>query len=132
MGIQRWDMDGMLEYSARTGDVIGAEVRPYEMEKGDYVLFTDHEQVVADLEQQVIVAEQFCVEQDREITRLRAELAAKSKDAERYRWLRKFASDSNQVSGKTPTVVWVCEYSEGWNASFDKAIDQAMGEGNGR
>jgi hypothetical protein len=49
MGIQRWDMDGLLEYSARTGDVIGAEVRPYEMEKGSYVLFTDHEQVVAEL-----------------------------------------------------------------------------------
>ncbi|QIN95242.1 hypothetical protein DLP3_079 [Stenotrophomonas phage vB_SmaS_DLP_3] len=48
--------------------------------------------------------------------------------ADRYVWLRKFASDSNQVSGQTPILVWSGDYTVGWNAALDAAVDKAMGK----
>lgn len=107
MGIQRWGYDGCMS------------VVP--CPDGEYVALTDHERVVAELEQQVIVAEQVTVEQDREITRLRAELAAKSKDAARYRYIRDCTS--------ADAVDLVTDWSD---LELDQAIDSKMGEGNGR
>lgn len=70
---------------------------------------------------------------DREIDRLRAELAAKSKDAEskdaeRYRWLIR-----NWQFDKEASVSLVFDL-DGLDDTdkADAAIDSAMGEGNGR
>lgn len=123
MGIQRWDMDGLVEYSERTGDVIGADVRHYEMEKGSYVLFADHEAI---LEQVGLLWAHKLVERDNEIDRLRAELAAKSKDAERYAWLRERA-------GQDDDFVEIFIDNESYAPGhLDAQIDSAMGEGNVR
>lgn len=73
-------------------------------ECGDWVRFEDHEQVVADL---------------------RAELAAKSKDAERYAWLRERA-------GQDDDFVQIFIDNESYAPGhLDAQVDSAMGEGNG-
>lgn len=69
MGIQRWNFDG-------------AEIDVQSSGAGDYVLFTDHEQVVANLTKNHKENLDSWLTQRQEIDRLRAELAAKSKDAE--------------------------------------------------
>ena len=100
---------------------------------GEYVLFTDHEQVVADKDKTI----QACVDvhyadvskfselvkdRDREIDRLRAELAAKSKDAERYAWLRDRAG---QDGDRVEIFIDNESYAPG---HLDAQVDDAMGE----
>lgn len=121
--IKRWDMDGMLEYSARTGDVIGAEVRPYEMGKGSYVLFADHEQVVADLNAARKHDHKLLELADQNIARLRAEADSLRKDAGRYRWLRDEAPEEWDITrwlDSETQEIHVQDY-------LDRAIDDAMG-----
>lgn len=89
-------------------------------DQGTYVLFTDHKQVVAELEQRVIVAEDFCVERDREITRLRAELAAKSKEVQELH--SGIAKALDEIEDAGPKAL---KYAE-------QELRTAMGEGNGR
>lgn len=122
MGIQRWHNNQAF------GNM-------FDCVDGDFVLFTDHEQAVAELEQRVIVAEDFCVERDREITRLRAELAAKSKDAERLDYIeRKFAAVTTQERYLPLQMIW----GKGCNGrTLREAVDKymardEMGKGNGR
>lgn len=61
---------------------------------------------------------------DEELTRLRAEPAAKSKDAARYQFIRD-ADRSDDVIGYEDILMYAGD-------SLDAAIDSAMGEGNGR
>jgi len=110
----------------------------YESDTGDYVALTDHERVVGELEQQVIVAEQVTVEQDREISNLRTALAASraeveglKKDTERYRWLRDKANEANKSAPMVasnpldPDISRLIHSDE-----LDVAIDAAMEKGN--
>lgn len=104
-----WGFDGFME----------------PQEHGDYVLFTDHEQVVAELRN---VAQVMLDSSSAEIIRLRAELAVKSKDAARYVWLRDHAPEEWDVTRHLDDEhleVHIQDY-------LDEAIDSAMGEGNGR
>jgi hypothetical protein len=114
-------------------DGMESDVAPLmvELEDGDYVRFTDHEQVVAELNRkllQMILGHQ----------ELRSALAAKSaeveglaKDAERYRWLRDKAPEEWDISierGYGPqndriTEIHVQDY-------LDDAIDAAMEKSN--
>lgn len=127
MGIERW-----THWSA-DGSIIASD-------GGEYVRFTDHEQVVADLEQRVIVAEDFCVERDREITRLRAELAAKSKEVEALRdgleAVYQYGSDT--LRGPTGETLddraWQRQAVLEMTNRASRTIDSGSwkGEGNGR
>lgn len=97
-GVARWDLD----YTDMR------HTRISKLHNGDYVLFTDHEQVVAELTASVHELERLCaagrdpgtedslrdgltwahgelVEAESEITRLRSALAAKSAEVERLR-----------------------------------------------
>lgn len=85
-------------------------------ECGDWVRFEDHEQVVAELTKLADGLSNALQDASLELVRLRAELAEKSKDAERYQWLRKIENRRGLDAGE----------------SLDRYIDTAMGEGNGR
>lgn len=115
MGIQRWGKDGV-------------DYRLVKSDEGNFVMFTDHEQVVAELTKAHQDNLDSWLHQREEIAFLRAELAAKSKDAERYRWLRENGRDRG-FSVEQDKGAWVHTHAE---KSLDKAIDSAMGEGNGR
>lgn len=99
------------------------EFTPYGMVANDeagYVLFADHEQVVAELTKAHQDNLDSWLHQREEIAFLRAELAAKSKDAARYAWLR------GDNGGLPHGIQWAT------NDLFDTFVDEAMGEGNGR
>lgn len=112
MGIQRWDWDYECVYSHPTGD---------------YVLFTDHEQVVAELKERIdayhigqICDKEEIARQAVTIRNLRAELAAKSKDAERIR-------------GELLLVLeWATTENKALRPQEVASIQRALGEGNGR
>lgn len=94
---------------------------------GSFVLFTDHERVVAEW-QAGAAATMFRMTDalDKQVEELRAELAAKSKDAERYAWLRERA-------GQDDDFVEIFIDNESYAPGhLDAQIDQAMGEENGR
>lgn len=106
MGIQRWGKDGV-------------DYRLVKSNEGHFVMFTDHEQVVAELESSLTAnlgiintamdqITKLAIERDA----LRAELAAKSKEVDRL----------NRV---------VDAYKD-YKKDIDSVIDSAMGEGNGR
>lgn len=59
-----------------------------------------------------------------EVARLRAEVEAYRKDAERYRWLRNADNYPNQIGG-----FWNCLGETSEPEEMDEAIDAAMGEG---
>lgn len=122
------------------------EVRRYDNDEGlmirdsygKWVDFTDHERVVGELEQRVIVAEDEYVKQDREIETLRAalaasraELAAKSKDAERYRWLQ-MQSPYRFKKIQDACVIDSVDVLYFKADRFNELLDAAMGDGNGR
>lgn len=101
MGIQRWG-----ESDTTTSFV-------QQFDDGEYVLFTDHEQVVADIREATArtlgASTGKLVEAHEEIDRLRAELAAKSKEVE----------------------VLNVELAQAYGRGFPD-FNEAMGEGNGR
>lgn len=113
MGIQRWDIDT-------------ERVRMDMSSEGIFVLLSDHRRVVAELTKAHQDNLDSWLHQREEIAFLRAELAAKSKDAARYAWLRE-KGRFNGFSVEHDTPAWVRTYSE---TSLDAAIDSAMGEGN--
>lgn len=112
MGIDRW------KHWSADGSILASD-------GGEYVRFVDHERHVTELQahfDECQSAGNDMIEQhEAEITRLRAELAAKSKDATRYAWLR---DGSNPEAGD-----FVGAYTD---ACLDAVIDRNMGEGNGR
>jgi hypothetical protein len=64
-----------------------------------------------------------------ECIRLRAEVEALRKDAERYRWLADNCADEyGEAERKACDVVlvWSAPYSKAWRADLDAAIDAAM------
>lgn len=107
MGIQRFDA--------------GSGVNP--RANGQFVLHCDHEAI---LEQVGLLWAHKLVERDNEIDHLRAELAAKSKDAERYQWLRQL---DNAFDFRKLPRTWSAAHTP---EQLDDTIDAAMGEGNGR
>jgi hypothetical protein len=125
MGIQRWSG-------------LGFEVCLPDAE-GNLVLFTDHERVVAELSASV---ERACDlasgylgrirDLNEEVDRLRAGLAAKSKDAERWQYARKLLNVEDILQRQVELAAWNYLVSEVECDRADKAIDQAMGDGNGR
>lgn len=128
MGIQRWTETACVQKGAE----FSQEMRPFD--KGMYVLFTDHEQVVAELEAKLSAGGGIAGAAMEQITKLaterdalRAELAAKSKDAERYAWVRENAGVPFKVKGEHLTYMQYHYFGK-----IDAAIDFVMGEGNGR
>jgi len=96
-----------------------------QFDDGDYVLFTDHEQVVAELNQKAGDTEYLSNLLNEEVNQLRSALAAKSaeveglkKDAERYRWLK---------TGGAPAVSYLemCPSSNSWDQSIDAAMEKS-------
>lgn len=126
MGIQRWDC------RAEENEGGGLFVNDFECDGGRYVLFSDHERVlkllqgvIGDFSRDIHQLNK-CPADQFEITRLRAELAAKSKDAARYVWLRDHAPEAWDVTrwlDNEHQEIHVQDY-------LDEAIDSAMGEGN--
>lgn len=78
--------------------------------EGEYVLHSDHEE---------------------EVDRLRAELAAKSKDAERYRWLQ-MQSPYRFKKIQDACVIDSVDVLYFKADRFNELLDAAMGDGNGR
>lgn len=95
-------------------------------DQGTYVLFTDHEHVVAELSRQLEDTAYAAVLLQDSVDRLRAELAAKSKDAERYQWLRQL---DNAFDFRKLPRTWSAAHTP---EQLDDTIDAAMGEANGR
>lgn len=58
-----------------------------ELPDGDYVLYSDHEAVVDSMTAALVKLDGACLASEQEIARLRAEVEAHRKDAERFRWL---------------------------------------------
>lgn len=52
------------------------------------------------------------------------------RDAERYRWLRKFSANSAPMPATIPVLVWAGQYHSSWLHKLDAAIDSAMGDDN--
>lgn len=114
MGIQRWDIIAVGE---NTDEMLSVD-------EGDYVLFTDHEQVVAELTKLADGLSNALQDASLELVRLRAELAEKSKDAERYAWLRERA-------GQDDDFVEIFIDNESYAPGhLDAQIDSAMGDGD--
>lgn len=123
MGIQRW---------TPTGSEIDLA------ENGEFVLFADHEWVVADYERMIREFQGALAlgrlptdEVMGALDRLRAELAAKSKDAERYRWLQ-MQSPYRFKKIQDACVIDSVDVLYFKADRFDELLDTAMGEGNGR
>lgn len=96
--------------------------------------FADHEREVAELQAHFdecrSVGNDMIEQHEAEITRLRAELDAKSKDAARWRYARTILAiehieSAYELCGHPSHVP-----NEEENARADQAIDIAMGEGN--
>jgi hypothetical protein len=58
---------------------------------------------------------------------LAARCEALEADAARYVWLRKFSENGCGGNPGRPTLIWAGDYSEGWLARLDAAIDRARG-----
>lgn len=123
MGIQRWDC------RAEENEGGGLFVNDFECDGGRYVLFTDHEQVVAELTKDHQDNLDSWLHQREEIAFLRAELAAKSKDAERYRWLQ-MQSPYRFKKIQDACVIDSVDVLYFKADRFDELLDTAMGEGN--
>lgn len=114
--IPRWDVETLDE---RTSS------------EGRWVLFTDHERVVAELENYQRVTEETLAAKHEMIDSLRAEADALRKDAERYRWLRSW----NVGMGELDRCIFETVHDDcnppyramKYNESLDRAIDSAMG-----
>lgn len=78
---------------------------------GSWVRMSDHEQVVADL---------------------RAELAATSKDAARWEWLKARMLSADFKADDYVGLTFELPAGSRVSANADATIDAAMGEGNGR
>lgn len=113
-----WGFDGFME----------------PQEQGSYVLFTDHERVVADFVKVVDSHRGIIADFIEDIDSLRAALAASraeveglKKDAERYRWLREDYDPSIHDEGFEPLFSLG---PENLDAEIDAMIDAAMEKGN--
>lgn len=102
--------------------------------RGDYVLFTDHEQVVAELNQKADDTEYLANLLNEEVKQLRSALAAKGaeveglrKDAERYRWLRDVLRHDHErwqaVVDHNQKNVSVQQFGEAIDAAMEKSND---------
>lgn len=91
----------------------------HEDPEGEYVLHSDHEAEMARLR---AMAQEQGVKDGNEITRLRDEVEAYRKDAERYRWLQNADNYPNQIGG-----FWNCLGETSEPEEMDEAIDAAMG-----
>lgn len=106
MGIRRFDIEPMTAV---------------ERESGAFLLFTDHEQVVADLTKNHKENLDSWLAQRQKIDRLRVELAAKSKDAERLNRAIGIVCEGFTL----PPDVYKILTKAMWS-------DAEIGEGNGR
>ena len=102
---------------------------------GPLIFFTDHEQVVSDLEAKLVNSGAIAGAAMAQVTRLaierdalRAELAAKSKDAERWQHARKLLTVDDISQRQVELAAWNFLVSEAECERADKAIDSAMGE----
>lgn len=123
------------------------EVRMTCKPDGDYILFTDHEQVVGELCSTMFAMNdkhffdfnkigELLKHRDRELAASRAEVEGFKKDAERYRWLRDRSGSSLTPAEKQPAA-WIegpgNEFVESDWLTGDRAdhiIDAAMENGN--
>lgn len=105
MGIQRWTPPGSEIDLA---------------ENGDFVLFTDHEQVVAEMTKLADGLSNALEDASLELVRLRAELAAKSKEVQELH--SGIAKALDEIEDAGPKAL---KYAE-------QELRTAMGEGNGR
>lgn len=67
-----------------------------------------------------------------EIADLKRERDEARRDAERYRWLRKFSANSAPMPATIPVLLWAGRYHDSWLHKLDAAIDSAMGDDNGK
>lgn len=121
MGIQRWTPPGSEIDLA---------------ENGDFVLFTDHEQVVDKWKRLAEEARDNALNAEAEATRLRAELAAKSKDAaavvKHAREVVAWFSSGNSVPIDGVHTMKVSNHSITTDIWQLRQALEAMGEGNER
>jgi hypothetical protein len=106
----------------------------HEYQHGDYVLFTDHERVVGELQAGAATTMFRMTDAlDKQIEELRTALAASraeveglKKDAERYRWLLK----NWQFDKESPISLWFDIDGLDDTNKANAALDAAMEKGN--
>lgn len=93
-------------------------------EDGSYLLFTDHERVVGELEKSKAIDENHIHVLRTVLAASRAEAEGFKKDAERYRWMRDHA-------GKDDDLVEIFIDQESYAPGhLDAQVDAAMEKGN--